>query len=146
MSNTETAGDTDIMSEGETGRLVVEGRACRETRSKDRLKRKEPPTQNTDGHSTTKKYRSRIDDLSYQALHLASAYLTAEEVKKSIKELQVEVNSLKKSTSKAAGCVGGGLKGVPKLRECSTPFEKESIVFEVRTCILRDGQIIGFMI
>ncbi|KAI9770209.1 MAG: hypothetical protein M1839_003237 [Geoglossum umbratile] len=140
-----------------------------ETKTNVESERKEPPPQSTGtisltpqstGHSTTKKYTSRMDHLGYRVLHLETDYLTAEhginslkgrfdsverrrdkerdELKRTIKELQDEVISLKRSISETADYVDEKLEKAPKLRKCSHICIEEPTMFEVRRYVFHN--------
>ena len=106
-------------------------------------------------------------DLRYRVLHLETDYLTTEhginslerrldwverkrdkerdELKRTIKELQDEVISLKRSISETTD--NEKLEKASKLRKCShICIEEEPVVLEVRRYVLGHGQVKAFTI
>ena len=108
-------------------------------------------------------------DLRYRVLHLETDYLTAEhsinslesrfdsverrrdeernELKRTIRGLQDEVISLKRSISETTDYIDEKLEKVSKLRKCShICIEEEPVVLEVRRYVLGHGQVKAFTI
>ena len=108
-------------------------------------------------------------DLRYRVLHLETDYLTTEhginslerrfdwverrrdkerdELKRTIKELQDKVVSLKRSISETTDYIDEKLEKASKLRKCShICIEEEPVVLEVRRYVLGHGQVKAFTI
>ena len=108
-------------------------------------------------------------DLHYRVLHLETDYLTTEHginslecrldwverkrdkerdvLKRTIKELQDEVISLKRSISETTDYINEKLKKASKLRKCShICIEEEPVVLEVRRYVLKHSQVKAFTI
>ena len=70
-----------------------------------------------------------------------------DELKRTIKELQDEVISLKRSISETTDYIDEKLEKASKLRKCShICIEEEPVVLEVRRYVLGHGQVKAFTI